>query len=65
MAKIIIESKQVEKEKSPQQLNPEFYGAPPLQQEKIRVSVYDSECRAGYTQLNSNDFLLIVMDTNL
>jgi alkyl sulfatase BDS1-like metallo-beta-lactamase superfamily hydrolase len=57
MAKIIIESKQVEKEKSPQQLNPEFYGAPPLQQEKIRVSIYDSECRAGYVQFHHIHYL--------
>jgi len=50
MVEIIIESKQVEKEKSPQQLNPEFYGAPPTPPEKIRVSEYDSECRAGKIQ---------------
>ena len=50
MAEIITESKQVQKEKSPQQLNPEFYGAPPPPPEKIRVSTYDSECRAGQIQ---------------
>ncbi len=48
MVEIIVESKQVKKEKSPQELNPEFYGAPPPQPEKFRVTVYDSECRAGF-----------------
>jgi len=52
MAEIIIESKQVEKEKSPQQLNPELYGAPPLPPDKIRVTIHDSECRAGYIKFN-------------
>ncbi len=56
MAEIIIESKQVEKEKSSQQLNPELYGAPPLPPDKIRVAVLDSECRAGYVQFNQSHY---------
>ena len=50
MAEIIIESKQVQKEKSPQQLNPEFYGAPPTPPDKIRATIHDSECRSGQIQ---------------
>jgi len=56
MAEIIIESKQVEKEKSAQQLNPELYGAPPLPPDKIRVTIHDSECRAGYIQFNQSHY---------
>lgn len=48
MAEIISESKQVQKDERPEELNPELHGAPPIAPEKIRVPVYDSECRDGY-----------------
>ena len=57
MVEIIIESKQVQKEKSPQHLNPEFYGAPPLPPEKTTdTTAVNSECRIGFTLFNKSNY---------
>ncbi len=57
MVEIIIESKQVQKEKSPQHLNPEFYGAPPPPPEKTTdATPVNSECRIGFTLFNKSNY---------
>ena len=50
MAEIISESKQIEKEKPPQELDPVYYGAPPPPPEKTTdTATVNSECRIGFT----------------
>jgi alkyl sulfatase BDS1-like metallo-beta-lactamase superfamily hydrolase len=57
MAEIISESKQIEKEKPPQELDPVHYGAPPPPPEKTTdTATVNSECRIGFTLFNKSHY---------